>query len=460
VPPIIGRALFGVLRRPSDRTPRHAPGIAFSDLPHRTRPPYDASTLARAIRDSVSTSGYRFQRVMPRYELNDADMVALVAYLKNLPGDPSPGTNGPSLQLATIIAPGADAGQRDVFLEVLRACLDERQVRPRGAREGGWQLHVWELEGPQESWAVQLRERYARGPVFAVVSGLGGAQWAPVHRFCESERLPCLFPNIDLPGDAEEGIYSFYFSRGVLLEADLFATYLGKHRERLGIKRVLQLSADPAGAAAAAALRAALARQGVESEERLLELPEAAESGARWLAGAAAGDAIVLWLRADAIAALMQRMPAPPASQPVFMSGLLGGLERIPIAPAWQRTAYLSYPVDSPGRWEARARYNLRPWLQMHGLASHDERLQGNTLAACNSFAEAVYRTQGIYSRDYLLETVEYALSSMGNAGATAAFPRFVVGTGQRFVSKGGYIVRFARPSGTRLVPEGDWITP
>jgi hypothetical protein len=34
------------------------------------------------------------------------------------------------------------------------------------------------------------------------------------------------------------------------------------------------------------------------------------------------------------------------------------------------------------------------------------------------------------------------------------------LGSGQRFASKGAYIVRFANPVGEALVQESDWIVP
>ena len=58
--------------------------------------------------------------------------------------------------------------------------------------------------------------------MFAVISGLGGGDWSPVHDVCEREALPCLFPNVDAPPpQAEHDFYSTYFSRGVLLEAEV-----------------------------------------------------------------------------------------------------------------------------------------------------------------------------------------------------------------------------------------------
>jgi hypothetical protein len=269
-----------------------------------------------------------------------------------------------------------------------------------------------------------------------------------------------VFPLVDLPGETDDAVYSFYFSRGLELEARVLASYLVEHRNRLGIKRVLQLSTDSAGAAAARSLEQALAPHGFDTQIRHLSASTEIDQAAEWLGTAGAADALVLWLHPAEITALTRRLPVSPRSRPVFFSGLLGGLERTPLTSAWRRVAYLTYPVDAPGRWELRVRQNLRPWLEKHKLVSTDERLQGNTLAACAAFAEGVYRTQGIYQREYLLENIEYALSAMGNAGATAAYPRFLLGTNQRFASKGSYIVRFAEPAGTRLTRESDWITP
>jgi hypothetical protein len=39
-------------------------------------------------------------------------------------------------------------------------------------------------------------------------------------------------------------------------------------------------------------------------------------------------------------------------------------------------------------------------------------------------------------------------------------YPRLGLAPGQRFGSKGAYVVRFADPQGKRLVADGDWIVP
>lgn len=460
VPPVIGPALFGAFERPSAARPRHASGMGFRDFPHIRRPVYDAGTLARALREGIASDGRPLHYLMPRYALSDADVAGLTAYLETLTAEPSPGAEGGQLHLATVVAPGIDPAREREALGVLRACVAERQP----ARGGGdaWQLHTWRLQGAPESWGQQLQEHYRRQPVFALLGGLAGGEWHAVHRFCESGGIPCLFPDTLLPGDGRESVYNFYYSRGTLLEADVLAGFLREGRERLGLRRVVQVSpAAGPGAAAAAALREALAQAALPLTERRWEAGGKERARlARELSSLGAGDALVLWLPAQELARLQRRLPRPPAGVQVFVSALLAGVDRPAVTAPWRGATRLIYPVEAPGRWALRARFNLRPWLARHGIAPGDERLQGSSLAACATFAEAVYRMQGLRVRELLLEQVEQVLSAAGNSGATAAYPRVLLGPEQRFASKGAYVVRFDPAKPGRLEPESGWIVP
>ena len=52
--------------------------------------------------------------------------------------------------------------------------------------------------------------------------------WAPIHRFCETQQVPCLFPDTPLPVETtiDEGFYTLYLSRGLPVEAATLAHYL------------------------------------------------------------------------------------------------------------------------------------------------------------------------------------------------------------------------------------------
>jgi hypothetical protein len=123
---------------------------------------------------------------------------------------------------------------------------------------------------------------------------------------------------------------------------------------------------------------------------------------------------------------------------------------------------HFSWALDPPLRLERRMHVNLRPWLADKGLsvARTEERVAGDALTACNVFVESVARQRGPLTRDKLVEQVENYPSAMGNAMAPEAYHQFSLGPGQRFTSKGAFVVRFAGPDWRRLEPVGDWRVP
>jgi hypothetical protein len=462
VPPITGQFLFH----------RLATNVDDLDLPvvesaRGNRNPYTEETLARAIREGVDVNGRPLSYLMPRYTLDDASMAALSSYLRSLTRIREPGVTDAVLHFATIITPDADPAQRAGMLAVLEDYFAEKNATARAVAPPvrsyrnmmfratrRWQLHVWELEGPADGWETQLQRHLESEPVFAVISGLGGRNWEPVHRFCERAALPCLFPNVQLPVVAEGDFHSLYFSRGVLLEARLVATRLQQLDSAPGTRRVIQLyRADDIGAAAARTLRGVASGSGIELIDRPLRGGRPATALAGALRDVGPTDVLVLWLRG---ADLAQLPAAPPAAGAVLASGLMGGLDNAPLSPAWRDVARMTYPFDLPERRRARVNYPLG-WFALRHVPITDLQVQSDTYLACGLVSETLNHLSGTYIRDYLIERIEGMLE---HRVITGYYPRLSLAPGQRFASKGGYFVRFAQVTGTRVVADGDWIVP
>ena len=274
IPPISGRYLFHA--RAKDRDDSDLP---FVDTMRPDRDPYTEASLARAIREGVAADGRPLSYLMPHYSLSDADMAALIEYLKSMTPSTVRGVTSSVLHFATIITPDADPAKRRAMLDVLGHFFDDKNAFSRAETPRlrsshrmmfksprRWALHVWELAGSPDTWNAQLHAHLKQEPVFAVISGLSGKNWSPVHRFCEETALPCLFPNVDLPVVAERDFYSLYFSRGVLLEADLIAHRLADREESAAVRRVVQIfRAGDIGQQAAAALHDAAAAAGIQT---------------------------------------------------------------------------------------------------------------------------------------------------------------------------------------------------
>jgi hypothetical protein len=165
------------------------------------------------------------------------------------------------------------------------------------------------------------------------------------------------------------------------------------------------------------------------------------------------GDTLVLWLRASDLAAL----PAPPAGiSAAYLSGLMGGLEHAPLAPAWRSLARIAYPYELPEQRSLRLNYPLG-WFRLRKIAVVDERVQVDTYIACSVLLETLASMVDEFVRDYLVERVEVMLDSRIVNGY---YTRLGLAPDQRFASKGGYLVRFVDPTGTRIAADGDWIVP
>lgn len=483
IPSVAARDLFGwVERAPAPPLPATQPGMSAANATvaehaalmaarrariaarqgTRRRPPYDEASLARAIRDGVEVTGRPLGDGMPRYALGDRDMRALLAYLRTLSAEHAPGVTPEELHFATVVEPGVAPARRRAMLEVLQAFIHDKNAGTRSEaqrRTAGvervyrayrtWVLHVWELEGPAETWGAQLEALYRRQPVFALIGGLGSSSWAPVHRFSEANGVPCLFPQAELPATAP-GFYTVYLSRGLPLEAEALAKYLREPRVPTAVTQVFRR--DEASAAAAAAFRAALP-SGARLEERVLE---GRPTRAYWerLARERPGASLVLWLPAEDLADAGALVEPGAGVEAVYLSSTLLG--QAPAALRDGDRVRLVQPLDLPQSRGARL-LRIKRWLHDRGIPLVDEELQMNAYFAVAVTADAASHMSDLFSREYLVERIEHMV---GNTVTPSIYPRVSLGPGQRFASKGSFIVK---PSGRRpggLEPVSGWLTP
>lgn len=511
VAPITGNYLF----MPPDKTllanmdPRR--GKSFN-LSH---PPYDDASLALAIRMGRNANQLTMNEMMPRYEIDDESLRALTAYLRQLNVERSPGASDKAVRFATIVAPGVAPERQQVFVDMLKAAVTGKNAstvvgaQTYGRRhmtsaaemvlgtERRWELDVWELKGEPATWRAQLEAYYRAAPPFAVLSGLANGGWEPVHEFCEAQQLPCWFPLTDLPPARGGDFYSVYFSRGVLLEADVLASHL---KSRAGAKpaRLVQIHRDDeTGRAAAAQLRKAMAGTGIAVESQPWR-DASATTLAKLLAVAGPRDEIMLWLPVESRAQLADA--APPKAQRVYLSGQLASGER-GVPSNWKGVVRVIYPFELPQRRDLNLSY-FRQWLRLKRLPMVDELLQARLYFAMTYMTDTVAEMLDNLHRDYLLERAENMISrregtraqeedmarqqmrkaarallasrrAAGDVGpetadpqelglrhSTTVFPVLELGPGQRFASKGAYIVRFADSHSDTLVAETPWIIP
>lgn len=512
IPPVAGRFIFT-----DDRLAVVSMNWRTAKRFNQRHPPLDDEAFAAALREGRHIEGRELGTMMPRYDLSDAELRGLQAYLRTLSVDWSPGVTGTAVQFATVVTPDVSPLRREIFLETVRAAVQQKngnytpgqRTMSTGAEmlfrtDRRWNLAVWELQGPPETWTAQLEARQREQPAFALVSGLGGGDWTPVHRFCEQQRVPCWFPSVDAPpADASKDFYSIYFSPGVHLEAQVLAQQLAADAPA----RVWQLHrGDGAGRAGAQALQQALAKSQPKLKLSTLEVGDDDTAVMAQLSQLGRKDALVLWW---------------PGEEQPRLSRWQSKVGKVYASARMAGPAVLGRPAGFSGEWryvypyqtnERRlgALFYFSSWLKTRRIEMRDEVMQSEVYFALSYLAETMADMIDNVHGEYLVERAESMLSLreglkaedetrellavrlhrgkggvLGEAKAkaeaiqdtriprpilgktanvqgrregTTVYPRLGLGQGQRFASKGAYIVQ-AEADG-KLVPVGEWRVP
>ncbi len=514
VAPIAGRFIFG-----GDQ--RAVVSMNFRNIKNfnQQHEPFDLQSFAAALRQGQHMSGRELSPIMPRFDFSDADVRGLASYLRTLSVKWSPGVDARVIHFATVITPDVSPQRKKVFLETIKAAVNQKNgnfaPRMRTMSTAAemmfntnrfWELDVWELQGEPQTWAAQLEERFRAQPVFALVSGLGAGQWMPVHDFCERQKVACWFPSTDAPPvSASKDFYSLYFSDGVALEAEVLAQHLGTAKPA----RLIQLHrGDSAGRAGATQLQTLLAsaKQKIPVLTRSVDATDAA-SLSRALADVGPNDAVMLWWPEADVPAL--NAVAVPKGK-VFLSARMAAAENAPLQGAWKSAVRLVYPYQLPEKRGAGLFY-FNSWLKVVKLELREEALQSEVYFAMSYLTETLTDMLDNVHVEYLIERAENMLSlregakaedearelstaryNKGGVGGaqgamarlatpearksprpmpgqtaqvlikregTTVYPRLSLAPGQRFASKGAYIVRFAG-DGKSVVAESEWIVP
>jgi hypothetical protein len=445
---------------------REARTAAFAG--NRQRPAYDEVTLARAIREGVDVTGRSMSPSMPRYALEPRELEALNAYLKTLSVQASPGVSADKVHFATVIQPGVDPVQRQAMIDVLQTFMRDRNLGQRtevrreqagqvrlGRTFREWVLHVWDLRGDSGSWARQLEDYNQKQPVFALVSGLGRQSWRPIHDFSERFEIPGILPQADVPVLADHDVYTVYLSKGMTLEAQALAHFLRAAGERGPVTQIYRRD-DPSTAAAEAFRNAWTAFDaGGALTDRLLD---GAVDNAFWqaLARQTPGATFVLWLPPQDLAQAQALVAAGSPAKAIYLSSSLNPGRRSGLAADGAGRVRLIYPQELPALREARLDV-VRRWLRNNGIAPADEKVQMNAYLAATVTGMLLSHGQDTYSRDFLLERMEHRL---GTAVELSIYPHMSLGPGQRYASKGSYIVDIGGEDDRQLKPVSDWIVP
>lgn len=438
----------------------------------RARPTYTDETLVSALREGKDSAGREFDPLMPRYDLSDEDAAHLSAYLRSLSTSPAPGVIRSAIHFATIVTDKVEPEKRRAILNVMDAYFHRKNAETTGLLERPghlpfddaesyealreWVLHVWELEGPEDTWPMQLAAYYRKQPVFALLSGVGEGSWRGVHDFCEHNEVPCIFPNTNLPVVSPLGAYSLYLSGGLIVEAQALARHLSENSGSGDGARIVQVYRDAGGGPVlAGALYRSLREQGWSNLREHVIHGARRLSPAFWkkLLEADHPSALVLWLGEADLAALKVAQVSAEGVRQIYLSCSLLNAVLPPLPESFRDKSFLTYPFTLPEAQTPHI-YRARAWLRARSIVRAYEYQQLNTYFTLTVVDHSLANLAGNFSRDYFVESVEHETEGTPNPGV---FPSLSLGPGQRFASKGSYIVKVTNG---KIETASKWIIP
>lgn len=482
LPSGLGSIEGGVFSTPTNGAKLYAPRRGQVDIPGSTmkramyfgpgRPAYTDESLARVLMTGVDPSGRTLNEVMPRYELDAKEMAIMIHYLKKLSSEYSPGLTPDSIRFATIITSEVSPADREALLQPLNAFIrDDWNGRvklvsdqwdavwkrspdaPKAFRK--IELDIWELKGSPDSWEKQLAEFYRQKPVFAILGGITTGTWAPMHEFCEKNKIPAIMPITDLPVIAESDRYTLYVSKGVYQEGEAAAKYLSRVFALPADRKIVQLFREnDRGRALARGFTDTWEKLGTAEVVTRPIPPNEKINEDFWkkLSTEYPQTVLLIWLAPEDLTGISTL--AAGGNKPLFFSSSLldGNYARLP--DTLRDFTFIMYP----NRLAENAEYSraaLSNWMRFKNLPMTNTKIASQVFLLKSVFSEALNSTAGEFYREYFLDQLDEAREQVQTS---VTYPVLSFGPGQRYASKGCYAVTLTKGDKPKLVQQSDWV--
>ncbi len=450
------------------------------------RPAYTDESLAEVLRSGINPSGRRLNDAMPLYKLDDKDMSILIFYLKSLSAHFPPGVTDSEIRFATVITEDVGPEDRDAMLVPLEKYIAYKNSQARfygtkGGRRSArmaesmllsrevaykrLSLSRWLLKGPPGTWRGQLEEYYRKDPVFALLGGISTGEWRPVHKFSEDHHIPCILPITDFPVISETDWYTLYFSKGLYQEGEGAARYLNGIADTFKGKAIVQIvRASREGQALSAGFQETW--QGLGHPAAVtVRLEDGTTLTRKFLQQVLVKEkpaALIIWDGSGAVPALEALAGLANRPDKVFVSSGYLGKGMWALKEEARGFTYITYPFRLP-QDEAKYTGMVQSFLGVNNARGNALVILKKVYSVVQVMSQALMGMNGNYYRDYLLDLFGMTMSTsgMGLWEQDAIYPlyeRLSFGPGQRYASKGCYIVQLSKGPKPELMKKSDWV--
>jgi ABC-type branched-subunit amino acid transport system substrate-binding protein len=392
-------------------------------------------------------------------------MAILIYYLKSLSSQFSPGASETSIRFATVVSEDVNPADRNAMLFPLKNwakqiwhiemadIVDDTKVALFHLKRS---ISVWELKGPPETWRSQLEEYNRKEPVFALVGGITTGEWKPIHDFCEANQIPCLLPITDFPVVSETDWYTVYFSKGFYQEGEGAARYLNTLDEQKRGKSIVEIVRDSReGLALSTGFQKTWQELGHEPPVTitLKEGQPLTKEILQKVCAEQKPSVVMLWGGPEVVPLLETFATATNKPGMVFVSSGYLGSDIWTLKDEVRPFTYITYPFRL-SRGDEISRTAVEPLMKKRIGAGNAEMVQKRAYSITVMLSELLMDMRGNFYRDNFLDVL-----GMMDDQTLPLYERLSFGPGQRYASKGCYIVQLSKGPEPQLIKRSDWVS-
>jgi hypothetical protein len=316
-------------------------------------------------------------------------------------------------------------------------------------------LSVWRLKGAPETWERQLTEYLDKDPVFALLGGISYGDWKPIHAFCESRKLPCLFPITDFPVVSATDWYTQYFSKGYYQEGQAAARYLRSLDDLPAASRVLQIIQDgPEARDLSAGFRETWQElgQGAPKELRLEKGEAVSLDTLRAILQREQPTTVLLWTGAGCFDALEGLADLADRPGLILMSAHLLGAKVTTLPEKARAFTRFTYPYRDPKEEPNVSKY---AFTLLGGLTRRnpETRIYTRVYTMVQILRQGLMDMDRNFYRDNFMDRI-----GMQPDQTLPDYLRVSFGPGQRYASKGCYIMQLGPGPEPQLIRKSEWV--
>lgn len=421
----------------------------------RQHGPFDEDSISGAVSGGTDPAGNKLDPLMPRYEMSQEDMEALVAFMKRLETASDPGLGGDAIRIGTLLPAGdAYGGMGDAVAGTIRAYFDE--INASGGIYGRrLDLVVAEYSADPAQTAANARKLLEEhGGVLAVLSDFTLGVEEEVFAIFEDAGVPQIDPFTLFAGSGDfASEYTFYLLAGLPDQGRVLVEYTAQKTTPAPAATAVVIPAgslyeDVARAVEDQARRNGWAKPAVVQlngdmggiSQAVTELRQAGVDTIYYF-----GDTGILSRFAITASARNWRprllLPGQTAGRAVFS-----------LPKTFDGRIHMAYP-NLPEDQSVEGRQEFQSLRKKHNLTSRHLASQVRAIAAAKVLVEALRRAGRSVSRVSLVT----ALEGLGKFD-TGQLPPVSFASNRRVGARGAHVLTVDLGAG-RFQPEEAWIT-